>query len=266
MAMYIVEIFLREKDTQGINTRYRHLQRFIEAGADLQERIPLLVNISRYELGVGKVGWGAGYSPCVVLDLDLAFLVSAYSERARKKGSPLSTDEIVYQSPGNASEDTSSRIALISTHGDSIIHMTHHQWSSNEATKQLVAFLTRFLYGDDSGNLVQKVDHQMGRIAKGINDESIEYERVVDRSLEEFLAEKKLGYRFLDKNTGAVISSYFLWTHFYQDVSLSKSGGLTNTCRWALVQSRPEQHQKGAHAIEPTEEYPYLPTAVIQRM
>lgn len=74
----------------------------------------------------------------MTLDLDLAFLVSAYSERARKRGSPLSTDEIVYQSPGTASKDTSPRVALISI-GDNVAQnrWDRYQCSSNEATEQL---------------------------------------------------------------------------------------------------------------------------------
>ncbi|KAI0119243.1 hypothetical protein F4814DRAFT_411308 [Daldinia grandis] len=200
IGFFVPQIFMDADDTQKGNARYRQLQRFLEAAPDLQERIPLPIVINKHEIKV--VEWYNRTLAHITLDLDILFLVRAYSERARRNGLTLSTDRVLYQSPGNASKDTSPRIALIK-----VDDWKYYRCSSNKASGQfLLVLLIQFLFGDESRDLAQEANQEMDKIVKDISNKSIHYKKL-DKRYKEFFAEENLGYCFVDEETGAMIPS-----------------------------------------------------------
>ncbi|KAI0412517.1 hypothetical protein F5X98DRAFT_320824 [Xylaria grammica] len=200
---FLFEIFKR--DSERIYERVRQLQRFIEAKPNLQERIPFLIEDTHNGLYIGadfgeRSFYPGDYSgPIVVLDLNLEFLVEAYFKRALKRGITASPDGVPYRPTGDTSSDTSIRLALIGFMNSRASGMDHYQCSNNTATKQLLNLLVQFLYGDKSSDLAEKVRHELKKIKDDIKGGSSEYTEVKQKRLFIFLAEKNLGYRFVNE-------------------------------------------------------------------
>ncbi|KAI1416956.1 hypothetical protein F5Y13DRAFT_102746 [Hypoxylon sp. FL1857] len=187
IGRFLVEIFTRGYSIQEVDARYRQLQRFMDAGPDLQQRIPLFIQISEGVLAV-KTDFEEPMVSSVILDVDLAFLVEAYSKRARRRAMPLSIDDSVDQHPREASKTTSPRVVLIRVYKDDYFY----QCLSDEAMKQLLALLIQFLYGDQSGDLARKTNQEFKSLGTNIRGSTKFKEAGQTPVL--FLAERNLGY------------------------------------------------------------------------
>ncbi|GAW16747.1 hypothetical protein ANO14919_061840 [Xylariales sp. No.14919] len=200
---FLFEIFLR--DSERMDEKLRQLQRFIEAKPNLQERIPFLIEDTHDGLYIGPRLEERIFCPIddsdatVVLDLNLEFLVGAYFKRALKRGITPPTDGVPYRPTGDTSSDISIHIVLIGFERHRSSGMDHYQCSSNTATKQLLKLLVEFLYGDESRDLTERVRHELKKIKDDIKGGSSEYTGVRQNRLSIFLAERNLGYRFVNE-------------------------------------------------------------------
>ncbi|KAI1176639.1 hypothetical protein F4777DRAFT_545378 [Nemania sp. FL0916] len=188
--------------SQKINENYKQLLKFLRAEPDLQERIPILAHDDGCGLSIGvSVGEPMSHyrsnESVVVLDLDLKFLVGAYSERARKSAMTFSTDGAPYRPSEDLWSETSIRIALtgvVTSNG-----AKYYECSEKAATKQLLNLMIELLYGDGSEDLTKKVRYELNKIEGDIWRGSSEYVQIKEKSLNVYLASRKLGRRFVNE-------------------------------------------------------------------
>ncbi|KAI1475869.1 hypothetical protein F4774DRAFT_395595 [Daldinia eschscholtzii] len=189
---------------------YRQLQRIMKYKPDLQEHLPLLVSLNGSYTEV-DFPFSRDYidriRPCIVLDMDLASLIEACSKRVFRRGLQLSEDEMLYQPPGEPSRGASSRIALIDVcsakHFRREKPAPRHICCPERETKRLFDLLIQIVHGNDPKDLAHEAYQEYSKIIENAGRGSIEYEEI-DCTAEEYLAERKIGYRFVDGN-GAVI-------------------------------------------------------------
>ncbi|KAI1110650.1 hypothetical protein F5Y14DRAFT_428311 [Nemania sp. NC0429] len=240
-------------DSGGIDKRLKQLRRFIEAGPNLQERVPLRINIMDTDEGVEIQGdfddmnLYPNSSNVVVLDVDLGFLVGAYFKRALKKGMISSESIASYQPPIDELSDYSIHIALLgfeghfnplsadhssadhssadhssadyssadysSVDGSLSDRLSLYRWGMNDyqcpsgtATRQLLELLVQFLYGDESRDIAQKVRDELERIKDEIRSHQSGYRRVTEKRITTFLANRNLGWCFVNE-AGVVVNS-----------------------------------------------------------
>ncbi|KAI1372740.1 hypothetical protein F4677DRAFT_456313 [Hypoxylon crocopeplum] len=229
---FVLDVFQNDHLRRNISRIYKPLQIIVETRPDLRERIPLLIEIQESTFRVRILDdWddstqGLDISndqgsivTLILLDLDLVFLVRTLCEQARDLGHSSKllscVDEVLSQTPGATSRDTSSHIALFifGMFSDRPGGLQARRYrpssdpSGNEDMRKLLASLLQFLrdslFEGMYGDLAQEANQQMTNILHDISNGSTEYEEV-KKSARMFLAERNIGYCLVDE-TGATI-------------------------------------------------------------
>ncbi|OTA91507.1 hypothetical protein M434DRAFT_13110 [Hypoxylon sp. CO27-5] len=218
---FITNDIVMSLDPDDIEIVHRSLRSFMETRLDLDERIPLLIEVLTSRISVPpyildsvdlptvEIGNFESHArQYVILDLNVMLLVDIFYERIRKQ-------KILQESPayslkqvlkttfreGDSSSDRFVQIALlIYTEKDRSRGTRACRYKSvdGQASRQLVNLLIEFLRGDESKDLACRVREQLMGIFGDIRNGSTEYEevRMLNR---EFLAEQQCGYCFINE-------------------------------------------------------------------
>lgn len=196
---------------------------FIEADPDLDERIPLLINLHKSIPLVGSMAYdeeiAEGFDlsiyrhdeylqECVVLDSTVGFLIKALCENLCRPGTlqhPISFpfEELKMRiGSWNGSNSPPPRIKLVIVYKGECFgppRGRRFRPTTEVATEALLSSALQFLSGDESKALDRKMRREFTNIRREICNKSAKFEEV-HKTAKEILAEEGCGYCFVDEN------------------------------------------------------------------
>lgn len=198
------------------NSLVRLLHTFIQAGPDLDERIPLLICLSRQGPRVTFVEDGddftggfdlseyrdnRGMLEYILLVSNAAVLTRALLEKYRKHCNrpelPMILESENLNDPNRHPAANIKLITFCADNHPDPDNVRRFQPTSEEATGPLLALLMQFLFGDTSQTLYRRMRKELTNIRHEICGRSPKYEEVY-KTPRAMLVEDKCGYWFVD--------------------------------------------------------------------